>query len=212
MAVWIFATKQTLQTIEANCHLWYCEILLTRHWGVTAVFSYLTDVTAAKHYSRAVSTVLMSPDSRQQPKQESLFLSAATAAKNNSTRQIQLTRTERVGPAYRTHGTHCRLIRVEQAVPDTSRRSVYSWILSSFFNLNRNPLCSCATHTHSGSLSIPAAPAGLCTSEESHLQLFDSRDLHVGRAVVVRTSWFVGLSLWLTFICLSLFSHSVLSC
>lgn len=147
MAVWIFETKQTLQTKEANCHLWYCEILLTRHWGVTAVFSYLTDVTAAKHYSRSVSTVLMSPDSGQQPKQESLFLSAATAAKNNSTRQIQLTRTERVGPAYRTHGTHCRLIRVEQAVPDTSRRSVYSWILSSFFNLNRNPLCSCATHT-----------------------------------------------------------------
>lgn len=52
----------------------------------------------------------MSPDSRQQPKQESLFLSAATAAKNNSTRQIQLTRTERVGPAYRTHSTHCRSV------------------------------------------------------------------------------------------------------
>lgn len=47
----------------------------------------------------------MSPDSGQQPKQESLFLSAATAAKNNSTRQIQLTRTERVGPAHRTQHT-----------------------------------------------------------------------------------------------------------
>lgn len=129
----------------------------------------------------------MSPDSRQQPKQESLFLSAATAAKNNSTRQIQLTRTERVGPAYRTQHTlqtgpcgaggtwHLQEVRL-----------LLNLIL--LFLTSTEILSVVVPHTHSGSLSIPAAPAGLCTSEESHLQLFDSRDLHVGRAVVVRTS------------------------
>lgn len=131
----------------------------------------------------------MSPDSRQQPKQESLFLSAATAAKNNSTRQIQLTRTERVGPAHRTQHTlqtdpcgaggtwHLQEVRLllNLILPFLTSTEILSVVVPH-------------THTHSGSLSIPAAPAGLCTSEESHLQLFDSRDLHVGRAVVVRTS------------------------